>query len=124
MEPEAYVLRCDVLSDYSRDPARLGHGGNGGAQALNLGALAGGRRIILLGYDMQYQGRRANWHDGHPIKAAPERRVTQWIPRFRAIAAELEKDGVDVINASERTALDCFRRQPIAELLPDPEASA
>lgn len=101
----------------------LAHGGNGGYQAINLAALAGAERIILLGYDMKHDGKRSNWHDGHPVKTR-DRLIRGWIPQFRRLADELTKDGVQVINASEDTALDAFPRRPIAELLADPEASA
>jgi hypothetical protein len=116
---DAYVLRAGPTAVLSRDPARLAHGGNGGYQALNLAALAGARRIVLLGFDMKHKAGRQNWHAGHPVKA-PDRWVRQWIPRFRDLARELERDGVEVINASEETALDAFPRRPIAELLPLP----
>ena len=108
----------------SRNPERLAHGGNGGYQAINFAALAGARRIVLLGFDMKYQAGRANWHKDHKIKSAPERRVVQWRPRFRELAGELIKDQVQVINASDETALDAFPRRHIAEVLPDPEISA
>lgn len=68
---------------------------------------------------MKHQAGRTNWHKPHPIKT-PERWVKQWIPRFRDLAAELKKDGLEVRNASEETALDAFPRCPIADLLPDP----
>lgn len=69
---------------------------------------------------MKHKDGRSNWHGGHPVKA-PERWVRGWIPNFRKLAAELEKDGVRVVNASEETALDAFPRARIAELLPDPK---
>jgi hypothetical protein len=71
---------------------------------------------------MKWKGGRQNWHPGHKIKS-PDRWVRQWIPRFRELNKELKADGIEVINASEETALDAFPRQPIAELLPDPEAA-
>lgn len=117
--PDGYVLRSDSLIVYSRDPERLASGGNGGYQAINLAALAGAARIVLLGYDMKHKAGRQNWHKGHPIKS-PDRWVRQWIPRFRELAAELKADGVEIFNASEETALDAFPRRPIAELLPHP----
>lgn len=120
-DPDVYRLQLDATATISRDPTRLAHGGNGGYQAINLAALAGAKRIILLGYDMKHDGKRTNWHAGHPIRTR-ERIVRNWIPNFRRLAVELANDGVEVINASEDTALDAFPRRPIAELLPDPEA--
>lgn len=119
---DAYLLRCDPTAAFSRQPDTLAHNGNGGCQAINLAALAGGgvaAPMILLGFDLKHAGRKTNWHPPHPIKT-PERWVRGWIPRFNELAAELAKDGVGVVNASEDTALECFPRVPIAELLPDP----
>lgn len=113
------IIRIDSLAVLSRDPSCLAHGGNGGYQAINLAALAGAQRIVLLGFDMKFRQGQKNWHPGYPIKT-PERHIKQWIPRFRELAAELRHDGVQVLNASEETALDAFERRPIADVLPHP----
>jgi hypothetical protein len=68
---------------------------------------------------MQHKAGRQNWHAAHKVKA-PARWVRAWIPHFRKLAKALEADGVAVVNASEETALDCFPRQAIAEILPAP----
>lgn len=34
-----------------------------------------------------------------------------------ALASDLEADGVEVINASRQTALECFQRRPLEEIL-------
>lgn len=122
-DPDVYRLQIDSLSTLSREPTHLAHGGNGGYQALNLAALTGAERIVLLGYDLKFKGGRQNWHADHKVKTPP-RYVAQWIPAFGRIAAELARDGVQVFNASEETALACFPRVPIAELLPLPALEA
>jgi len=52
----------------------LGWNGNTGAAAINLALLLGAKRIYLLGYDMQRQDKRTNWHDKQirPAAATPE----------------------------------------------------
>lgn len=115
-----FIMRQGEPTGLSRDPARLATGGNGGYQAINLAALSGARRIVLLGFDMRYIGGKQNWHKGHPVKS-PERWVNRWLPNFRGLAKELAKDKVDVVNATPESALDAFRKAPIAELLPDAE---
>lgn len=72
---------------------------------------------------MKHKGGRANWHAGHPVKT-PARYVEQFRKNFDPLAGELKRDGVEVINASEETALKAFPRRPIAELLPDPEGQS
>jgi hypothetical protein len=111
------MLHIDPLARISRDPKKLAHGGNGGYQAINLAALAGAARIVLLGYDLKDTGGKPNWHAEHKVKR-PERAMRGWPARYRELAAELKADGVEVINASEETVLDAFPRRPLAELLP------
>lgn len=120
-DKDDFKLQIASLEILSRRPTHLAHGGNSGYQAVNLAALAGAERIVLLGFDMTHRGSRGNWHDQHRVKT-PRRYVEQWIPRFRELAAELKRDGVEVLNASEETALDAFPRRPIAELLPEPQS--
>jgi hypothetical protein len=120
LDAEAYRLHIDTLAKLSRDPKRLAHGGNAGYQAINLAALLGVARIVLLGYDMKRRAGATNWHSEHKAAPTPERGMRQWIINYRDLAAELKRDGVEVINATESTALDAFPRRPIAELLPDP----
>lgn len=65
--------------------------------------------------------RRQNWHHKPHKVTTRKKSIEAWIPRFREIAEQLKRDGVEVINASEETALDAFPRRPIAELLPLPD---
>lgn len=113
---DGYIIRVNSRLVLSRDPAQLASGGNSGYQAINLAALAGAQRIVLLGFDMKRTDGRANWHAGHKI-TPPPRKLAEWIPRFRELAAELRREGIHVMNASEETALDAFERRPIAELI-------
>lgn len=122
-DADVHILRRADIAVFSDDPARLALGGNGGYQAINLAALAGAARIVLLGFDMQYRNGRQNWHSGHKVKT-PERWLKNWRSNFRPLATELEKRHIEIINASEETALDAFPRRPIAELLPDPADEA
>jgi hypothetical protein len=117
LDTDAFMLHIDTLARISRDPKKLAHGGNGGYQAINLAALAGAARIVLLGYDLKDTGGKPNWHAEHKVRR-PERAMRGWPARFRELAAELKADGVEVINASEETVLDAFPRRPLAELLP------
>jgi hypothetical protein len=97
----------------------INSGNNSGFQAINFAFLEGATRIVLLGYDMQHTGGRHHWHADHPrplgnfVPGMPE--LCQ--PKFTALARDLDARGVHVINASRETALTCFTRQPLAEVL-------
>lgn len=83
-------------------------GGNSGYQAINLAYLWGAKTIVLLGFDMSPDGHKTHWHEPHAngVNSPYE----TWVKRFDALAADLEREGVRVLNASRRTALRCFER--------------
>jgi len=101
----------------SLDPTYIHTGNNSGLQALNLAALLGARRIVLLGYDMGRTGGRAHWFGDHPAGLQKRTPFDRCIPAFEEAAPMLAVAGVEVVNASRETALTCFPRQPIKEAL-------
>lgn len=114
-DPEVHILRNLGQQGVSHDPRGLCTGQNGGYQAVNLAVLAGARKIVLLGYDMQYgpEG-RTHWHKGHPL-AIPEAWYSKtYASHFRAFA---DLPGLTVVNASRSTRLTCFPHQTIEEAL-------
>jgi len=111
------VLRNTGDDGFEADPSGLRTGKNSGYQAINLAVHFGARRIILLGYDMgpSKEG-RDHYFGSHPGGVVPPYHL--FMRNYPNLAAELKKRGVDVINASRKTALGVFRRQPLAEALP------
>jgi hypothetical protein len=102
------------LPGLSRDPKLIHEGENGGYQAINLAYHFGARRIVLLGYDMSGRG---HWFGSHPKPLCDATNFSERVHHFDALAADLEADGIDVVNASRQTALRCFRRASIQEAL-------
>lgn len=98
---------------------RIHTGNNSGYQAINLAFLEGARRIVLLGYDMQHTGGRHHWHPDHPRHLGNFNPGMPELcrPKFTPLAADLARAGVTVINASRETALTCFTRQPLTDVL-------
>ena len=101
----------------SRDPEKIHTGGNSGYQAINLVYHFGVKRIVLIGFDMQRRNGRTHWHGNHPgsmNKASPYK---SWVKRFGVLAQDLKQEGVEVVNCSEHTALDCFPTARIEDVL-------
>lgn len=100
--------------------AGLGHGNNSGYGALNLAVCLGANPIYLLGYDMKHQqeqfGKSSHWHDGHPIPQM-EQTVEKFIHYFDRIAPGLKKRRVEVINLNPDSALECFPKMHLEEIL-------
>lgn len=100
-----------------REPGVIHQGGNSGYQAIGLAVLQGARRVVLLGYDMQRTGGRSHWHGDHPGGLRNSSPFTSWLQKFGELAADLAADGVEVINATRETALKCFRRARLEDVL-------
>jgi hypothetical protein len=95
------------------------HGGNSGFQAVNLAALQGVRRIILLGFDMGCapDGRRHFFgnHADPCLNVLPAFRL--FVKAFTVAAPVYRAAGVEILNASRRSALTCFPSTPLEPAL-------
>lgn len=121
-DPAIYMLRNGGRDGLSDKPDEICTGSNGGYQALNLAILSGAQCIVLLGYDAKpgAQGKK-HWFGDHPDKtSAPYDDMAR---AFKAVAKQLAAAGVEVLNASPDSAIDCFERVTIESLLPDPPAA-
>ena len=115
-DDEIHMLRNGGREGISRDSAELRTGGNSGHCALNIAAMAGAAHIALLGYDArQGENRKKHWFGDHPDGTAPTYR--EMIALMRTTAAPLAERGIEVLNASPGSALDCFPRATIEEFL-------
>lgn len=120
---EKYRLRCVSLVQSGRDldaiiidrPGLLGHGRDGGFQALNLIVQFGARRIPMLGIDCC--GDR--WHGDHPegrkVPLPKEFELRRAI--YDAQASRLTSLGVEVVNCSAISALTGYPRLSVEEAL-------
>jgi hypothetical protein len=108
-------IRLEPLKGLGRD--KIHGGGNGGYQTINLAYLFGALRIILLGFDMKFSGNKSHWHGDHPGVLNRDVPVKTFLQNFPALADDLKDEGVEVINATRETALECFPRMGLEEAL-------
>ena len=89
---------------------------NSGAQAIAYAVQRGAQRIVLLGYDCQYgpNGER-HWHGNHPKGLGNAGTVQAWHQHFSDIARA--HAAIKIINCSRSTALECFPRAALEEVL-------
>lgn len=98
-------------------PDSVTTGGNSGHQAIHLVRNLGAKRIILLGFDMAHTFGKSHWHGNHPSGLGNAGSCGGWVKLMRPLAEGLKAEGVEVINCSRHTALDCFPRAELAEVL-------
>lgn len=97
-----------------RQPWRTHTGGNSGHQAINLAYHLGATRIILLGYDMKGS---THWHGEHPAGLNNSHgNYDDWRARMKPLADDLAAEGVEVLNATRDTALECFDRVQLEDV--------
>lgn len=100
-----------------RIPGVIHHGANSGFQAINLAYQFGAREIYLVGFDMQKTGGKSHWHGDHPEPLKNAGGIETWIKNFAPLAEGLRAEGVRVINCSIQTALTCFDRADLREVI-------
>lgn len=99
-------------------PGRIHTGLNSGYQAIGLAYMWGAAKIVLLGYDMQRGPNGESHHHGDHAGGLPNLgTVSEWKRRMVQLSIDLREQGVEVINATRRTALTCFDQMPIEEAL-------
>jgi hypothetical protein len=113
-----WILGNSNRSGLSRSNDWIVAGKNSGYQAIGLAAFFGCSRILLLGYDFQRTGGKVHWHPDHPRGLGNGGRFQAWVSEMSALAQDCVEDGIEVINCSRVTALQCFPRKPIQECLP------
>lgn len=115
-------------------------GGNSGVNACQVGVCLGYKKIILVGVDCNYvehidgvktvAGRLEvvdqidknpnYWFDGYQQKGdrfnKPQEKTFHFIP-WNEFALKARKNGIEVVNCSTKTKLECFRRSTIEKEL-------
>lgn len=89
-------------------------GRNSSYQALGLAAWWGARRIVFLGLDLHGH----TWHEPHKNKRSHSASLAAFREAFTRGAPLIKSAGVEVLNASPGTALDCFPKVSIREAFP------
>lgn len=103
---------------------------NSGACAVGLAVASGAKKIIMLGFDCQKTDGKVHWHADHPARMSginarkrwPEgmnnaNSIKLWPRQFKAVADYAKERGVEIVNASRETALDCFPRVNLQDVL-------
>jgi hypothetical protein len=115
--PALWWLRQSHERTFDERPNYLATGGNSSYQALHIAVHLGARRVILLGVDMKNRGKLRHWFGSHPHKLDTQANFAVWLKGFARLAPVLKKRGVDVVNCSPDSALECFRKASLESVL-------
>lgn len=115
--PDVQRLRNAGVDGACLEPGSVKTGRNSGYQAIQLAVHIGASRVLLLGYDMMRHGGKSHFFGEHPNKWTPSP-YRSFLQVFPSIVKPLAKYGVEVINCSRVTALDCFPKMTIEDALP------
>jgi hypothetical protein len=102
----------------TEDRSKVSWNSNSGAAAISLAHHFGVRRIILLGFDMKlsdFDSKISHWHGSHGGQKPPP--FPRHLRGFPAIAADAERLGIEIVNANPNSAIECFPKVSVKELL-------
>ena len=113
-------MRSQGKPGLSRDPTVIHGGQNSGYQAIGLVYHFGARKIILVGYDMMREGGKKNgkahWFGNHPQGFGNAIHPQSWAPHYVRLGADLQSEGVTIVNCTITTALQWPRADLAATL--------
>lgn len=92
---------------------------NSGMRAIQFGVMKGFKRIGLLGYDCSLKN-GVHWHGKHtePTLRNPNNdKVKKWHDQFNRVSVMAKKHGVEILNCSRYTELECFEKITLEEFI-------
>jgi len=101
----------------SRKQGEVNCGHNSGYQAINLAYLLGAKKIILIGFDMSFQGGKRHWHDDHPKGMSNCEGVKEWVTHFAKLMEDLQSLNIELVNCSIKSALTMLNHGKLEECL-------
>ena len=100
---------------FSTEQDHIATGGNSGFQALNLAVLHGHKRIILLGFDYKNSGKHFFGEHPSPLNKHPD--MKRWVQSMNKAAPIIKSLGVEVFNCNPHSAIECFPKKALIEVL-------
>lgn len=120
--PQVHTLKLSGQRGFDPDPSALRHGSNSGYQAIHLAVHLGAKRIILLGFDMHVRPDATHWHQEERVANFAQVLKLSMLPHFDTLVRPLAERGIEVLNATPGSALECWPKVTLAQAL-DKETS-
>lgn len=100
--------------EFSINPNLIHYGANSGYQALNLAFLMGGRRFLLVGYNMQQVGSQKHFFGNHPPGLNSNSPYGMFVKNYETIQPDIREL---VINCTPDSALTAFKKMDLEKAL-------
>lgn len=112
------IAKARILTD---EIGRIGcglrtGGGHSGFHAINLAVQFGAKRIVLVGFDMRLDN-GAHWHADAAQRRKNAKDVAECRDALDACAPQFVELGVEVINASDVSALSAYPKMSLMEAI-------
>jgi len=99
-------------------PGYISWNGNSGLSAINLAYHFGAKRIVLVGFDMRPVNGEKNFHREYVgWENTPKDIHQKYLKHIPAIAADAQKLGLEILNATPGSAITQFKQTTIEEIL-------
>jgi hypothetical protein len=118
-----HLVAGKAAEGFSLDPAVIHYGSSSGFQAVNLAILMGAAKIVLIGFDMRVADGRRHFFGDHPEPLNNKADFASFVPPF-VRAAQSMPPGVEILNATPGSALQCLPMVDLDDVLPDAEPAS
>jgi hypothetical protein len=102
---------------FRRGAEFIQQGRSSGHTAVSLAIALGASRVVLLGYDMRFVAGREHCHNEYKGPRDADIYSREFIPGFAGWDEAARAVGVDVVNATDGSALKEFRQASLDEVL-------
>ena len=103
-------LRVTGIEGFDETLGCIRSGKNSGYQAIHCAAQAGAKQIALVGFDMHGK----HWFGGHRDGIRSDI-ASICLPYFETL--KLDELGIDVVNCSQNSLLNCFRKATLESVI-------
>lgn len=111
----AKCIREDTRFSFAANTLHTGR--HSGFQAINLAILKGAERVLLLGFDYAIIHGQKHWFGDHPGALNKISPYGLFSASLTSASIDLADKGVEIINCSTSSALTCFRKASLADIL-------
>lgn len=108
--PALELGECKIWEEGIGETLEILHGNNSGLVALNFAYVLGFQKIFLYGFDMGFEGPQKHWYPDYEWAAKGNHMYPAFSRQFDGIADTLKAKGIQVINVSPTSKLECFER--------------